>query len=76
MVFKRDLLKKTNEKWEVFKYYGDWYFYLQLCKVADIYYCNRALILQTAFREPFECLQKFVTDQHEEKYFADASIAL
>ncbi len=43
VVFKKDLLNKTGEQWEIFKYYGDWYFYLQLCKVADIYYCNRAL---------------------------------
>ena len=43
VVFKKDLLKKISENWEVFKYYGDWYLYLQLCKVADIYYCNKAL---------------------------------
>jgi glycosyltransferase involved in cell wall biosynthesis len=43
VVFKKDLLKKIGENWEVFKYYGDWYLYIQLCKVGDIYYCNKAL---------------------------------
>jgi glycosyltransferase involved in cell wall biosynthesis len=43
VVFKKDLLKKTGEKWKDFKYYGDWYLYLQLCMVTDIYYCNKPL---------------------------------
>jgi glycosyltransferase involved in cell wall biosynthesis len=43
VVFRKNLLEKIGEKLEVFKYYGDWYSYLQLCMVADIYYCNKPL---------------------------------
>ena len=42
-VFKKDLLKKTNKTLKTLKYYGDWYVYLQLSTIADIYYCNKPL---------------------------------
>ena len=41
VVFKKACLNNINENLETFKYYGDWYFYIQLCLVTDICYSNK-----------------------------------
>jgi len=43
IVFKKTLLIEASQKLKDFMYFGDWYLYIQLCGVADIYYCNRPL---------------------------------
>ncbi|MEI9910177.1 MAG: glycosyltransferase [Bacteroidota bacterium] len=43
MVFKKEVLRNIPEKLELFRYYGDWYFYLQLTLVTDICYSNKPL---------------------------------
>jgi len=43
VVFKKELFIKAAEKLKAFKYYGDWYLYIQLCLAAGIYYCNLPL---------------------------------
>lgn len=43
VVFRKDLLRKAGQKLKNFMYYGDWYVSIQLCAIADIYYCNRPL---------------------------------
>lgn len=41
VVFKKAVLNNITETFETFKYYGDWYFYIQLCIATDICYSNK-----------------------------------
>jgi glycosyltransferase involved in cell wall biosynthesis len=41
VVFKKAALNNITETLEAFKYYGDWYFYIQLCMVTDTCYSNK-----------------------------------
>jgi glycosyltransferase involved in cell wall biosynthesis len=43
VVFKKNLFRNATEKLRAFKYYGDWYLYIQLCAIAGIYYCDQPL---------------------------------
>ncbi|MBC7949846.1 MAG: glycosyltransferase [Chitinophagaceae bacterium] len=44
-VFKKDLLTKISPGFESFRYYGDWFLYIQLAMITDIYYCSLDLNL-------------------------------
>jgi glycosyltransferase involved in cell wall biosynthesis len=43
VVFKKHLLTNITGNLKAFKYYGDWYLYIQLCAIAGIYYCQQPL---------------------------------
>ena len=42
-VFRKKKAMNIYQEASGFHYFGDWYFYIQLCLVSDVYYCNLPL---------------------------------
>lgn len=42
-IFRRELFFKVNEEFLDFKFSGDWYFWIELCKMGDVFKCGRTL---------------------------------
>jgi len=42
-IFRKELFAAVNEEFLDFKFSGDWYFWIELCKMGDVFVCGRTL---------------------------------